>query len=115
MKFLTVTLCALLCAAFAFGCGDCADENKTPEQIKQEVADMDAAAIQKKIDAYAGAIEKKSQELAAETKKLTEIPLTEQMGDEAKKVRASIADLEGSIGKLKKNMEAYAEGLNAKK
>ncbi len=115
MKFFAALLTVCACLFFVAGCGESVDENKTPEQIKQEVMNMSAADIQKKIEAYTKAIESKTAELKAETEKLAKIPLAEQLGDEAKKVRANIGNIESSLSKLKDNMAAYAEGLNAKK
>lgn len=37
---------AMLAVGMLAGCGDKADENKTPEQIKAEVASWDAASVQ---------------------------------------------------------------------
>ena len=73
------------------------------------------AAREAVIAKYAKAIEAKSQELARETEKLSKVPLTEQLGDEAKKIRANMAGLTESLDKLKANMEAYTDGLKAKK
>ena len=109
-------LMALLCcgALFLAGCGDSVDENKTPEQIKAEVASMNAADIQKMIEKYQKAIEEKAAEVKVEADKLAKIPLTEQLGDEAKALRGNIEELTSSLNKLKANAEAYIEGLKKK-
>lgn len=106
--------CAFVAAGILVGCGSSVDENKTPEEIKQEIANWDAAKIQKVIDEYAKAIEEKTRELAAKTDELKEIPLTEMLGEKAKGIQGQIAEITKSIGKLKDNMAAYAEGLKAK-
>ena len=110
-------LFAMMCGAMFVlaGCGQQADENKTPDQIKTEVQSMSAADIQAKVDAYKKAIEAKSAELKAEGEKLAKIPLTEQMGDKAKGIQANMGTLKDSISKLTANMNAYADGLKAKK
>ena len=56
----------------------------------------------------------KSKELAKVMDQIKEIPLTEQLGDKAKGLQASAADLGREINKLKENLEAYVEGLKAK-
>ena len=99
---------------FLAGCGEGVDENKTPAQIQSEVANMDAEDIQAMITKYQKAIEKKAAELKAEADKLAEIPLTEQLGDEAKALRGNIEELTSSLNKLKANAEAYLEGLKKK-
>ena len=75
--------CAFVAAGMLTGCGSSVDENKTPEEIRQEIADWDAAKIQKVIDEYSKAIAEKTSELAAKTDELKEIPLTEMLGDKA--------------------------------
>ncbi|MPN00032.1 hypothetical protein SDC9_147226 [bioreactor metagenome] len=113
MKF-RVTMITLALGLLMAGCGQKADENKTPEQIKQEVTQMDTAQIQKQIDVYTNAIKAKSAELKVETDKLAKIPLTEMLGDEAKSLQGKIAEMTKSLDKLKANLEAYAEGLKTK-
>lgn len=110
-------LFAMMCGAMFVlaGCGQQADENKTPDQIKTEVQSMSAADIQAKVDAYKKAIEAKSAELKAEGEKLAKIPLTEQLGEEAGKIKGNMGTLKDSISKLTANMNAYADGLKAKK
>ncbi len=112
-----IMLMALLCcgAVFLAGCGDNVDENKTPEQIKTEVASMNADDIQKVIAEYQKAIEEKAAEVKVEADKLAKIPLTEQFGDEAKKLRGNVSELTKSLDKLKANMETYADALKQKK
>ena len=105
---------AALAVGLLAGCGSEVDENKTPEQIKAEVAKLDAAAIQKQIDAYKKAIEEKSKELSKVMDQIKEIPLTEQLSDNAKKLQAEAANLGKSINKLKDNLEAYVDGLKEK-
>ncbi len=95
------------------GCGDGADENKTPEQIKQEVTTLDTAKIQKMVETYTKAVEAKSAELKVEVDKLAKIPLKDMLGDEAKKCQANIKNLTASLDKLKANLAAYADGLKA--
>jgi len=98
-------------AVLLTGCGQEADENKTPTQIKSEISNMTMDDIKAMMDKYQQAIEKKSAELKVEADKLAKIPLTEQLGDEAKKIKADMAEISESIKKLSENMKAYAEGL----
>ncbi len=109
-------LMALVASMVIFaGCGNKADENKTPAQIQAEVQNMDLAQIQAVIADYQKAIEKKATELKKEADKLAQIPLTEQLGDEAKKVRENMSNLKDSLAKLQANLAAYTEGLKQKK
>ncbi len=111
MKKLSLFAALVLGVGLLCGCSDDVDTSKTPEQIKQEVANMDTAAIQKKVDAYKKAIEEKAAELKAEGEKLAKIPLTEVLGDEAKGIKENMGNITAELDKLKANLEAYAEGL----
>jgi outer membrane murein-binding lipoprotein Lpp len=109
--FLAILACGTMMLA---GCGNKADENKTPAQIQAEVQKMDASEIQAVIADYQKAIEKKAAELKKGADKLAAIPLTEQLGDEAKKVRANMDNLKDSLAKLQANLKAYTDGLTKK-
>ena len=52
MKNLFVMALALCGILFLAGCGNGVDENKTPEEIKAEVASMSAEDIAETITAY---------------------------------------------------------------
>ncbi|MDD3117465.1 MAG: hypothetical protein PHO45_08905 [Victivallaceae bacterium] len=114
MKKLLLLACVIGAAIVFYGCGKGADENKTPAQIQSEVAKMDANEINAVVAKYQKAIEAKTAELKTETEKLATIPLTEQFGDEAKKVKENMSGLSESINKLTANMQAYADGLKQK-
>lgn len=111
MKKLILAMTVLAAALVMTGCGSKADENKNPEQIKQEVTKMDAASIQAMIADYQKAIEEKSAELQKEGEKLKGLKPEEMLGDKAKSIKDNMAELTKSIDKLKANMEAYADGL----
>ena len=112
MKKLMLAMMMAVCALVLAGCsGSQADENKTPEQIKQEVAKMDTAQIQATIENYKNAIADKTAQMEKKAEELTKIPLTEQLGDKAKGLQGEIGTLKDQISKLQANMAAYAEGL----
>ncbi|MCI5779608.1 MAG: hypothetical protein MR051_07345 [Lentisphaeria bacterium] len=111
MKKLMLAMAMLMAALVMVGCGSKVDENKTPEQIKQEVAKMDAAEIQAVVADYQKAIEAKTADLKKEGEKLKGLSLSEMTGDKAKAIKDNMAGLTKSIDKLKANMAAYAEGL----
>ena len=111
-----VLLIAAVCSIFLFaGCGQTVDENKTPDQIRNEVATMSAEDIQDMIVKYQTAIEAKAVQLKNEAERLSRIPLSEQLSDEARKMRSDIQATADSLDRLKANMAAYADGLKAKK
>lgn len=114
MKKLMLAMMMAVCALVLAGCsGSQADENKTPEQIKQEVAKMDQAQIQKTIENYKNAIADKTAQMEKKAEELSKVPPAELLtgSDNAKKLQGEIGALKDSIAKLEKNMAAYAEGL----
>ncbi len=110
MKKLMLLMAVAVASLMLAGCSK-ADENKTPEQIKQEVAKMDAKDIQAVIDDYQKAIAAKKADLEKEAAKLKELKLEELTGDKAKSIKDNMANLTKSIDKLSANMAAYADGL----
>lgn len=114
MKKLILAMTMLATALVMTGCGSKADENKTPEQIKQEVSTMDASQIQAVIADYQKAIEEKTAELQKETEKLKGLDLKEVAGEKGKAIKDNMSELSKSIDKLKANMEAYAESQKKK-
>ncbi len=132
MKKISIFAAIALGATLICGCSDDVDTSKTPEQIKQEVASMDTAAIQKKVDAYKKAMDEKAAEIKAESEKLAaqlkkdaeklgKEDVGKKLGnllsgesvqsEEAKKIEAKIADLKAEAEKIGANLKAYAEGL----
>ena len=115
MKKLMLAMMLAVCALVMVGCnkGKSADEKKTPEQIKQEVAKMDQAQIQNTIENYKKAIADKTAQLEKKAAELTKIPPAELLtgSDNAKKIQGEVDALKTSISKLQANMAAYAEGL----
>lgn len=112
-KHLVLLAAAVLGMGILAGCGG-ADENKSPEAIKAEVAKMDRAAIEGKIKEYEAAIVKKTAELDKVKAEIAKIPFLEQTGDKAKKLQAQLTELAGSISKLGNAKAAYASGLAGK-
>ena len=114
MKKLMLAMMMAVCALVLAGCsGSQADENKTPEQIKQEVAKMDTAQIQATIENYKKAIADKTAQLEKKKEELAKIPPADLLtgGDKVKAIKEETEKLTTSIDKLQKNMAAYAEGL----
>ena len=114
MKNLMLAMVMAMAALVMAGCsGSQADENMTPEQIKQEVAKMDQAQIQNTIENYKKAIADKTAQMEKKAQELTKIPPAELLtgSDKAKKIQGEVDALKTSISKLQANMAAYAEGL----
>lgn len=96
------------------GCGKKADPNKPLEEIKAEAAKMDAGQLQAMVDAYEKALKSKEGEMKALADKIKEIPVTEMMGDDAKKLKADAAKLAESAKALGARLEVYDKALKDK-
>ena len=103
----------VLCSLFVLGCGQKADETKPVSEVKAEAEKMDTNQLRAMAMTYKEAIVAKKGELEKITAKLKEIPLTEMMGEEAKALKADIANLNGSVTALKVRFDVYYEKLKA--
>lgn len=108
-----VLVASMMCL-FLAGCGSSVDENKTPEMIREEAAKLDSAKIEAIIKEYGEAIQEKAAELEKVVAELKEIPLKDQLGDEARKLQERSVEIGKSLEKLKANLEAYKDALTKK-
>jgi septal ring factor EnvC (AmiA/AmiB activator) len=112
MKMLNIIWLALLLALF--GCGNGADTTTPVAELEQEAETLSVEDLKAKASAYQDMIAEKMQSLEPITEKLKEIPLTEQMGDEAKALQADIKDLQDELGDLKERLQVYLDALKEK-
>lgn len=107
-------LLSLFLGFVLIGCGaNGPDEGKTVEQIVEEVKQMDAAQIQAKIDQYTKLIESKTAELQPLMAELKKIPITQMLGEDAKKIKADMEEIKTSVTTLKSKMDVYIKALKA--
>lgn len=105
-----------LCSLVVLGCGNGgqeADETKPMSEVKTEAEKMDTDQLRKMAMAYKEAIIAKTSEIEKVTAKLKEIPLTEMIGEEAKALKADIANLNESVTALKARFSVYYEKLKS--
>lgn len=103
---------AVVAAGLLAGCGSSVDENKTPEQIRQEIASWDSAKIQKAVDEYTKAIAAKTEELNAALAKVKDLlaagtarrqgPPAEGRGRQDRRI---VEEAEGQHGGLRRRPE----------
>jgi Skp family chaperone for outer membrane proteins len=116
MKYMT--LVCMMCASLFIlaGCGGGADvETDRPvAELKEEAATLTVEDLKEKAQAYQAAIADKMKELEPIQEKLKEIPLAQQLGDEAKSLQADITDLTKEAGELKERLQVYLDYLKEK-
>lgn len=113
MKKISILLLASAALALC-GCGAKVDENKTPEQAKAEASTMDAASLQKQVDALKAFMLEKQDEAKKVADKIAQIPLKEQLGDNAKALRAEASKIGDSLKNVGSQLSVYAEELKNK-
>lgn len=106
----------VLCSLVVLGCGNGgqeADETKPMSEVKAEAEQMDTNQLRAIAMTYKEAIVAKQGEIEKVTAKLKEIPLTEMIGEEAKALKADVANLNGSVTALKARFDVYYGKLKA--
>jgi chromosome segregation ATPase len=108
-----VVLCIALagCVLGLSGCGKKADENKPIADVQAEAAKMNVEQLKAKAMEYKDALVAKKADIEKVAAKLQEIPLTEQLGTEAKALQTDIANLNKSVAALTERFQIYYNKL----
>jgi len=114
MRKTVISLTLVLSALFLFGCGKKADEKKPISEVKAEAEKMSVADLKAMAMKYKNAIEAKKADIEKLTAKLKEIPVTQMLGEDAKKLKADIDNLTKSLSALKERFQVYYDQLKAK-
>ena len=109
--FLCAAVVSLLMTA---GCGKKPDEKKSISEVKAEVEKMTTSQLRSAALKYKNAIAAKKTDLEKTAAKLKDIPITELMGDEAKRLKADIETVEKSIKALTERFTVYYDKLKEK-
>ena len=97
------------------GCGKKADENKPMEEVRTEAAGMDAAQLRSMALKYKDTILAKEADVKQMMDKLKDIPLTEQLGAEAKRIKDELESLQKSVQALRDRFQVYYDRLKEEK
>lgn len=90
------------------------DLEKTVADLKAEAAQMDVESLKEIASKYKEEIEIKETELKALMDKLSAVPLTEKLGDEAKALSTEIKALTDGVAALQERFQVYIDVLTAK-
>ncbi len=113
-KLLSITGFILMSAFLLAGCGSSVDQNRPVSEIMAEAQKMSVNDIKQIIAKYQGAIEAKKGEIEKIQSKLKEIPFTQLLGEEAKKLKGEISEVAKSVSALSERMNVYVKELTAK-
>jgi uncharacterized coiled-coil DUF342 family protein len=92
-------------------CGKKADESKPIADVQAEAAKMNVEQLKAKAVEYKDALVAKKAEIEKVAAKLKEIPITEQLGTEAKSLQADITNLNKSVTALTERFHVYYNKL----
>jgi len=109
MKFLKILTLALLLTLF--GCGDSADTSTPVAELEEEAQTMSVEDLKAKAESYQEAVAKKLKELEPLKEKLAEIPVMEQMGDEATAIKDDLQAIQTDVSALKDRLKVYLDAL----
>lgn len=115
-KYLAVLSALVFCGVVAAGCSSKAsvDLNRPVTEIAAEAKTMAVAELKKIATDYQSMIEAKKKDIVALQNKIKEIPMTQLLGEEAKKLKGEISAVTASISALTERMNVYLKELQAK-
>ncbi|MBL7157054.1 MAG: hypothetical protein ISS92_02700 [Candidatus Omnitrophica bacterium] len=96
------------------GCGGGVNENKPIAQVKTEAQGMSLDQLKATISKYQAVIQSKRNQMTKLTTAFQKIPVTQMMGDEAKKLKGDIQNVMTSIRALSERLNIYAQELRRK-
>lgn len=115
MKRGMVATAVLVLGAFmAAGCGSGVSGDKPVAEVKQEAKAMDSGQLQTMVDKYRKAIEAKKPQIQQLQEELSQIPVSEMMGEEAAQIKKELTDLKNSIQALTERLNIYQAELSQK-
>jgi hypothetical protein len=108
-----IGLCILItgCLVGVAGCGKKADENKPISEVQAEAGKMNVEQLKAKAMVYKDAIVAKKAEIEKVAAKLKAIPITQQLGTEAKALQTDIENLNKSVAALTERFQVYYNKL----
>ena len=114
---LCISMVAVLCVMFlAAGCeqkggSSAVDETKPLSEVKAEAEKMDVEKLKATALKYKEAILAKESDVRKLMDQLKEIPLAQQIGDEAKTLQVDIENLNKSVTALRDRFQVYYDKL----
>ena len=113
-RFTVALLLAMLSTVILPGCGKKADESKPMSEVKAEAEKMDTAKLRTMAQQYKSSLTAKKADIDKLMAKVKEIPVTEALGAEAKKLKADIENVQKSAAALQERFAVYYDKLKEK-
>jgi len=99
------------CIVGLAGCKKGADENKPMSDVQAEAAKMNVEQLKAKAMEYKNAIVAKKTEIEKVVAKLKGIPVTDQLGAEAKTLQTNMENLNKAVTALTERFQVYYNKL----
>ena len=112
-KILLCSMLAMFLVALS-GCSKKVDENKSVSEIKAEAEKMSIEQLTAAAMKYKNAIMAKSAEIDSVMSGLKKVPITDMLGDDAKKFKSEIDSLSNAIAPLKERLKIYYDKIKEK-
>lgn len=111
-----MTICALLalCSLVLLGCGSKADENKPISDVKAEAEKMSTKQLRATALSYKEAMIAKKADIEKLAANLKDVPVTEMLGAEAKKIKTEMDNISKSVSALQERFDIYYNKLKEK-
>ncbi|NQU94886.1 MAG: hypothetical protein HQ549_01470 [Candidatus Omnitrophica bacterium] len=113
-KIVKIILPIVLMSFILTGCGGGVSENKPISEVKAEAKTMSLDQLKATVAKYKAAIESKKAEIDKLTAAIRKIPVTQMLGDEAKKLKGDIQNVSISVKALTERLNVYAQALRSK-
>lgn len=115
MKNISMSIIFLFTATFILaGCGSKVDQNRPISQIVAEAKNMSVAQLQQMAGEYQKAIEAKRGDIQKLQEKIQQIPMTQLVGEESRKLQNDVIKIKEAIKSLTERMNVYVQELKAK-
>ena len=114
MKLATTISIFVLFLLVISGCGKKADENKPISEVQAEAAKMNVEQLRQMATSYKTALASRQAEVDKLVTKLKEIPVTQMLGEESKKLKGDIDNLTKSTSALQERFGIYYNALKEK-
>ncbi|MCK4947936.1 MAG: hypothetical protein KAS46_06150 [Candidatus Aureabacteria bacterium] len=113
-KIAKILLPVVLIGLVLTGCGGGVSEDKPITEVKTEAQAMSVDQLKATVAKYQEAIASKKDVISKLTAALQKIPVTQTLGDEAKKLKGDISNITSAIRALKERLDIYSEALKNK-
>ncbi len=113
-KLVKVLLPVVLLSFVLIGCGGKVNEDKPISEVETEAQAMSIDQLKAIVSKYEAAIKSKQSEIDKLMTEVQKIPITQMLGEEAKKLKNDIQNIGNSVNALTERLNIYVQELRNK-